>query len=319
MMSFAIAETENFIEFEQRCFFEWIKIMSGINSMSSAATRSSSEFKRPEIVKQQIQHPNIDNQHHSSIPTLPTAGSAVSRQLDAYQKNQLAKAKTKYENLVNLTPAQEITHADNQVKVNNAVEGFLSEYRSKNLTASPEEVRTAVAATIATILDKADIDRSAYSPKNADHINGYSKFLLYSNENAGVPFCFQLFRFGSHQKTPIHDHPVNCASYVLEGDGINERHYEKNKKGDLVLNAKGRPLKSLKDVRAQGTWRDIDLEANNPHSIKNDSNEPALTVHIYFMDGGVNRTAAVEKMYDSKEKQPLKISERNHREKNVIS
>lgn len=181
-------------------------------------------------------------------------------------------------------------HTQNQVRVAHAVQHFKDEMYIKNPSASPQDIQYAVETHIETILREAEFDPRPYRAKG-DGKHDYGKYLIYSDANHGAPFCFQFFCFDALQKTPIHNHPCECTSYVVCGE-VRERDYQQI---DDTL------VKTRKEDREAGSRRAINLAKNDPHSIKNRSGAPAGTLHVYRMDGD-NDAAAVLHLFDAPQK-----------------
>lgn len=146
------------------------------------------------------------------------------------------------------------------------------------------DFRDLVALALPTILRDAKFDPSIYEPRN-DTINGYGRYLLHSDDNAKESFCLQMFAFSPKQKTPIHDHPNECASYVVHGE-LSERLYS-SPTGGASENGRQLVEKNAKNSRELGSIDGFGPnELNIPHSLKNKSGELAVSVHLYRdMDG----------------------------------
>ncbi len=181
-----------------------------------------------------------------------------------------------------------LTHSRcNQARVARAVTTFMEQARCLDPQMSATLLRTRVENNIGAILATAQFDPALYRAREAN-VRGYGKYLIYSDDNDGAPFCFQFFRFDRHQKTPVHDHPCACTSVLVFGK-VRERHY-------AVVD--GKLIKTGKEDRTAGCWRSIDMAVNLPHSIKNGSGEPAGTLHVYHIDG-VKNAAAVRSVFDA--------------------
>jgi len=200
-------------------------------------------------------------------------------------REKLLAAREKYE--VRLSPADLARHVQNQAHIANAVQDFKNGLVQEDANISPQAIRLLVEENIASILQKAEFDPHPYRAKGSG-VHDYGKYLVYTDENRGAPFCFQFFRFNDHQKTPIHDHPCDCTSLVVFGQ-VRERHYEK---------IAGQLIKTKKEDRFPGSRRAIDMQANQPHSIKNSSDAPAGTLHVYRIDG-VEQAAAVRTIFSA--------------------
>ena len=228
-----------------------------------------------------------ENSTHSEVYG---AGSPKNQKLSkALLTEKLSSARKKYEPV--LVPENLAIHTKNQSQIAEAVLDFRERLSMSNSSISPEEILLAVEKNIGSILSDARFDPTAYKAANTNP-DGYGKYLLFSDLNQGAPFCFQYFRFDGHQKTVIHDHPCDCTSYVVEGH-LRERSYR-------VVD--GQLEKRKKDDRFVGSLRAIDLDRNDPHSLKNKSENPAGSVHVYRIDG-VQTAAAVLNRYEAGQRQ----------------
>lgn len=196
---------------------------------------------------------------------------------------KLLAARQKYEVAL---PAPDLAlHLQNQTRVADAVLSFKANLVQQNPGISPEAVRLHIEENISQVIEAAKLDLIPYRVKGKG-THDYGKYLMYTDDNRGAPFCFQFFRFDAHQKTPIHDHPCACTSLVIFGQ-VRERTYE------MVAE---QLQKVKKEDRDAGSSRTIDLETNHPHSIKNGGGAPAGTLHVYRIDG-VEKVAAVRTVF----------------------
>ncbi|GKS88619.1 cysteine dioxygenase family protein [Acidovorax sp. SUPP2539] len=174
-------------------------------------------------------------------------------------------------------------HADNQKRLEAGVQKFLQQASVQAEIAAGKDVRDCVADALPGLLEQAQLSTDIYQPKDATQLAGYGRYLLHSHAKEGESFCLQLFAFDARQKTPIHDHPNECASFILKGN-LSERIYRPT--GETKDKT---PLadKTDKNARPQGSWAGFGPdELGVPHSLKNKSGDIALSVHLYRdMDG----------------------------------
>jgi predicted metal-dependent enzyme (double-stranded beta helix superfamily) len=202
----------------------------------------------------------------------------------AARAEKLAKADRLYQ--IQLSPEQRAVHDENvarfsaELKARRAEGGSLAHCSCEAL---PEEV----AKQLFEMFQKIGFNPGPYQPKDPKALAGYGKYLLFTDENAGTPFCVQVFGFAPGQKTPIHDHPCECVSLVVEGE-IRERAYD---------TFDGKAVKTGKEDRGAGHQAFLRPGEPNTHSIKNRSDSRAVTAHVYLIDG-VGRTAAVKTVFD---------------------
>ena len=209
--------------------------------------------------------------------------SSSSTQLSDDQRKSLDSARSLYE--VPLPNDLLHRHADNQERVAAAIHAYFDAQPGVVL---PQDRPSKLAEDLYGVLKSSGFNPDIYLPKDRDHVNGYGKYLLYTDGNGGVPFCLQIFAFGGGQKTPIHDHPCECTSVVFKG-ALKERLYRPLSDGTA--------FKYTKKCRATGSTEALKPSGPNIHSIKNVSDDnPALSVHLYRLDG-VGRPAAVKNLY----------------------
>lgn len=175
------------------------------------------------------------------------------------------------------------THAANQKRLDAGVQKLLQNASVQAEIAAGKDVRDCVADALKGLLEEAQLSTDIYQPKDATQLAGYGRYLLHSHAKEGESFCLQLFAFDARQKTPIHDHPNECASFILKGN-LSERIYRPT--GETKDNT---PLaeKTERNARTEASWAGFGPdELGVPHSLKNKSGDIALSVHLYRdMDG----------------------------------
>lgn len=198
-----------------------------------------------------------------------------------------------------------LVHDANVARFHGAVLNHIQSLRRENPQIGATEIRDTVSRNISFIVDAAKLDYSAYQALGKES-GEYGKFLLFSSQSLNdahqseAPFCIQLLYFEKAQATPIHDHPCECASLVVLGS-INERLYrsleeitEENQSCTGILASK-----SSKQYRGEGSRSEVKFQPfNEPHSIKNSGSSPAISLHIYAMDGmSEGQTRAVKNIF----------------------
>ena len=177
-------------------------------------------------------------------------------------------------------PAEAKTaHLGHQQRFSDALKTLSQGEQAKAWRAQGKEYRDFVAAQLPSLLQQIEFDPSIYKAKNTS-INGYGRYLLHSDAAVGDHFCLQIFAFDPAQKTPIHNHPNECASFIAKGQ-LSERLYEEPVKGHKEV------AKAVKNPRETGSWAGFNpQELNIPHSLKNKTSEMAVSIHLYRdMDG----------------------------------
>lgn len=158
------------------------------------------------------------------------------------------------------------------------------------------DFRQIVAQELQGLLQKAGFDAGLYAARTRE-AGGYGRYLLHSDPDPKERFCLQIFAFDPRQKTPIHNHPNECASYIAQG-ALMERVYELPEAAADAGHA-GQVAKLRKDNRPQASWAGFDrTDLQVPHSLKNHGNSMAVSVHLYRdMDGVSERqqVAAADK------------------------
>lgn len=152
-----------------------------------------------------------------------------------------------------------------------------------------------ISERIADLLAEADLDLEAYQARGQAS-GDYGKFLLFSSltlDNALLrekSFCVQLFCFEPGQATPIHNHPCECASLVLQGE-ISEREY--------VPLCPGLARKTTTRLRQAGNRCELEVQQHNlPHSLRNSNAARSITAHVYTIDGiSPQQTSAVRDIF----------------------
>lgn len=150
--------------------------------------------------------------------------------------------------------------------------------------ADGQDFREVVARELPGLLQKAGFDASIYAARSSE-VGGYGRYLLHSDPDPKERFCLQIFAFDPRQKTPIHNHPNECASYIAQGT-LMERLYELPEAAAAAGHA-GQVAKTQKNARPQASWAGFDpTQLQVPHSLKNHSGSVAVSVHLYRdMDG----------------------------------
>jgi len=150
--------------------------------------------------------------------------------------------------------------------------------------ADGQDFRAIVAQELPGLLQQTGFDAGIYAARNGE-VGGYGRYLLHSDPDPNERFCLQIFAFDPGQKTPIHNHPNECASYIARGT-LMERVYQLPQDAADAGHA-GQVAKLQKNERTQASWTGFDLtQLQVPHSLKNKSDSPAVSVHLYRdMDG----------------------------------
>ncbi len=221
----------------------------------------------------------------TSVAKIPVPHSVERVRAAASLLAKLSAARQKYE--VMLSSPDLAIHMQNQARIADAVLNVKSELIRNNPAISPKAIRLHIEENIGAIIKAANFDPYPYRAKGKG-VHEYGKYLMYTDDDQSAPFCFQFFRFNTDQETPIHDHPCDCTSLVIFGE-VRERSYE------MIA---GQLKKVKKEDRVAGSSRTIDLETNHPHSIKNVSDLPAGTLHVYRIDG-VEKVAAVRTVFSA--------------------
>jgi predicted metal-dependent enzyme (double-stranded beta helix superfamily) len=192
----------------------------------------------------------------------------------------------KYQEPQNLD--QQAIHLANKERLSGAIADLRQRFFMERPQAQGREFQARLRQELPAVLERAEIDTSPYAARcdergQPDFINGYGKFFLHGEENAGAVFCLQYFHFEPGQKTPLHDHPVACISVVARGS-LRERHYDAVGEG-LARKRQHRD----RDIGDMATI--LNLDVGNIHSLKNKGSQVAASVHLYFMDGQVQHRA----------------------------
>lgn len=176
-------------------------------------------------------------------------------------------------------PAAQARHAHHQQAVAQALAELKVRPRADSL-----DFREVVAHELPALLQQTGFDASIYAARNSDVV-GYGRYLLYSDPDPKERFCLQVFAFDPRQKTPIHNHPNECASYIAQGSMM-ERLYELPELATAAGHA-GQVAKLHKHERPQTSWAGFGpAQLQVPHSLKNHSGSLAVSVHLYRdMDG----------------------------------
>lgn len=157
--------------------------------------------------------------------------------------------------------------------------------------AQAADFRDLVALALPKVLADAGFDPSIYQPRN-ESIGGYGRYLLHSESEPANPFCLQMFAFLPRQKTPIHDHPNECASFIAQGE-LAERLYSPPT-GHMSPSGLQVVEKEHKNPREAGSFAGFGpTELGIPHSLKNKSDNVAVSVHLYRDMDGITEGARV--------------------------
>jgi hypothetical protein len=198
----------------------------------------------------------------------------------------------------NLTPMEFESHVQNRQRVDSAIRNCIESLPS---SLGAVGIRSAIEENMASILKEAKFDPDIYPlPKEYPRekgdekgVNAYSKFLLAKSDGASkAPYCMQIFVFADNQKTPIHDHPVECTSLCVKGSPLHRSY---------VIGENGKPEKQKELSITREVWEAAKVFPDKPniHSIKAKQG-PVVTVHFYYMDGvsdskdGFDQTRAVK-------------------------
>lgn len=176
-------------------------------------------------------------------------------------------------------PAARERHGHHQEALAHALAELKARPREDGL-----DFREIVARELPGLLQKTGFDAGIYAARNSE-VGGYGRYLLHSDPDPKERFCLQIFAFDPRQKTPIHNHPNECASYIAQGV-LMERVYELPQDAADAGHA-GQVAKLQKNERPQASWAGFDLtQLQVPHSLKNKSDSLAVSVHLYRdMDG----------------------------------
>lgn len=81
--------------------------------------------------------------------------------------------------------------------------------------------------SIPTMLASGKFDASVYTPADSTttEAKGIGRHLVFDNPDPDDPLSMFVFAFGPGQKTPIHDHNVECTVTVIDGV-ISEIYYK---------------------------------------------------------------------------------------------
>lgn len=171
-------------------------------------------------------------------------------------------------------PAARERHGHHQEAVAQALAELKALPRADGL-----DFREVVARELPGLLQKAGFDAGIYAARSSE-VGGYGRYLLHSDPDPKERFCLQIFAFEPRQKTPIHNHPNECASYIAQGT-LMERLYEHPDAAKAAGHA-GWVTKTQKNVRPQASWAGFDsTQLQVPHSLKNHSGSMAVSVHLY--------------------------------------
>lgn len=176
-------------------------------------------------------------------------------------------------------PAARERHGHHQEALAQALAELKARPRADGL-----DFRDIVARELPGLLRKVGFDAGIYAARNSE-VGGYGRYLLHSDPDPKERFCLQIFAFEPRQKTPIHNHPNECASYIAQGT-LMERVYELPQDAADAGHA-GQVAKLQKNERPQASWAGFDLtQLLVPHSLKNKGDSLAVSVHLYRdMDG----------------------------------
>lgn len=193
-----------------------------------------------------------------------------------------------------LSPAEQEVHVLNQLHVFTAMSTLRVQFKGGE-TDFRQLLRTRLPELLVELVREDKLNLSIYREKS-EGVHGYSKFLLFTNPNPDHKYCLQLFAFAPFQKTPIHDHPCECMSVVVQGE-LSERFY-----GSVsTVGGPASAEKTHSKPRPIGSSGILDLaHLDVPHSLKNKkavqlsiraSGEflrlnlqalpPAISVHLY--------------------------------------
>ncbi len=176
-------------------------------------------------------------------------------------------------------PAGREQHGRHQEALAQALAELKAQPRADGL-----DFRNLVAQELPDLLEKAGFTAGIYAARSSE-VGGYGRYLLHSDADLKERFCLQIFAFDPRQKTPIHNHPNECASYIAQG-ALMERLYELPETAAADGHA-GQVTKRQKNQRPQTSWAGFDsAELQVPHSLKNHGGSMAVSVHLYRdMDG----------------------------------
>lgn len=123
--------------------------------------------------------------------------------------------------------------------------------------------------------------------------NKYSQFLLYKPEDEA--FSIVGFVWGPGQTAPIHDHLVWGLVGIYEG-AIEETRYQRVKSEQDSY-----ALKKVEVVTAKAQDISYVYPPNRDiHSVRNPFTEPAITIHLYGTDIGLQKRHIYEESASSK-------------------
>lgn len=240
-----------------------------------------------------IHPPTLARWHSTHAPDEGPAASPTRPRPGDRQATALIQAEMRlpgiYTTLVD--PAAQERHGHHQEALAQALAELKARPRDDGL-----DFREIVAQELPGLLQKTGFDAGIYAARNSE-VGGYGRYLLHSDPDPTGRFCLQIFAFEPRQKTPIHNHPNECASYIAQG-ALMERVYELPRQAADAGHA-GQVAKLQKNERPQASWAGFDLtRLQVPHSLKNKSASLAVSVHLYRDMDGVSegqQVAAAEK------------------------
>jgi predicted metal-dependent enzyme (double-stranded beta helix superfamily) len=219
-----------------------------------------------------------------SLASLPPRTAFTRRQVDvpapARSLSQaFREAETKLTGVYTplTTPQARAVHASNQEEVAQK----LAELKALPCTEGTD-FRDVVAQHLVGMLKKSTFDPGIYQARSSE-VGGYGRFLLHSDPKES--FCLQVFAFNPRQKTPIHNHPNECASYVVMGSLVESIYETKAAAAAAGHPGRLREIESHARPEASGAAFSRD-ELHVAHSLANVSDAKAVSTHLYRdMDG----------------------------------
>lgn len=220
-------------------------------------------------------------------------GAATPRGTWHEQRDGLARAEASLPQVYATlqSPESQARHHAHQQAMESAITALRSSAANPQAHADGVDFRDVVARALPGLLEDIGFEPGIYTAKSAAP-GGYGRYLLHSDSTPGSNFCLQIFAFDPQQKTPIHNHPNECASFVADG-ALLERLYDDGKNA-VRRDGKQYVQKRSGNERPKGSWAGFDgQELDIPHSLKNKSDNLAVSVHLYRDMDGVSGGARV--------------------------
>ncbi|WP_233504273.1 gamma-glutamylcyclotransferase [Xylophilus ampelinus] len=220
-------------------------------------------------------------------------GAATPRGSWHEQRDRLARAERSLPQVYTTlqAPEAQARHHQHQEAMDSALTRLRSSTPALQRQADGADFRDVVADALPQLLRDIGFQPEIYAAKSKETL-GYGRYLLHSDTTPENNFCLQIFAFDPTQKTPIHNHPNECASFIALGQ-LRERLYDDGK--NAVKRDDKRFVKKLVgNERPQSSWAGFNAqELDIPHSLKNKSDSLAVSVHLYRDMDGISGGAQV--------------------------